>query len=133
VLGFGIEVWGALDFAVDPKGPRLQLDELTRSLICIKLQCREAFTCWQKSLMFSPMEQIHGHEVMQMMLHSGKPYTRSSLIADIIANFGVDARFHTCSAENLTPEGLIDFLQAKGKFVPCEEGFQTSEDLVCKH
>jgi probable metal-binding protein len=79
------------------------------------------------------MEQIHGHEVMHMMLQSGKAYTRSSLLTDIVANFGSDARFYTCSAQNLTPDGIIDFLQAKGKFVPCAAGFQTSPDLMCKH
>jgi len=70
---------------------------------------------------------------MQMMLQSGKAYTRASLLTDIVATFGPEARFFTCSAEQLSPEGLIDFLQAKGKFVPCEEGFQTSPDLMCKH
>jgi probable metal-binding protein len=79
------------------------------------------------------MEQIHGHEVIQMMLQSGKAYTRASLLTDIVAAFGADSRFFTCSAQNLTPEGIIDFLRDKGKFVPCEEGFQTSSDLMCKH
>ena len=79
------------------------------------------------------MEQIHGHEVIQMMLQSGKAYTRASLLTDIVATFGSDSRFFTCSAQNLSPEGIIDFLQAKRKFVPCEEGFQTSPDLMCKH
>jgi probable metal-binding protein len=79
------------------------------------------------------MEQMHGHVVMQMMLQSGKAYTRASLLADIVANFGPNARFYTCSAENLSPEGLVDFLQAKGKFVPHEDGFQTSPDLMCNH
>ena len=79
------------------------------------------------------MEQIHGHEVIQMMLQSGKAYTRASLLTDIVATFGPDSRFFTCSAENLTAEGIIDFLQAKGKFVPCGEGFQTSAELMCKH
>jgi probable metal-binding protein len=79
------------------------------------------------------MEQIHGHEVMQMMLQSGKLYTRASLLNDIVAQFGPDSRFYACSAENLTPEGIIDFLEAKGKFVPCEGSFQTSPDLMCKH
>ena len=80
-----------------------------------------------------PMQQIHGHEVIEMMLQSGKSYTRPTLLNDILSTFGPDARFFTCSAENLTPEGLIDFLQAKGKFVPSEEGFQTSADLMCNH
>lgn len=79
------------------------------------------------------MEQIHGHEVIHMMLQSGKTYTRASLLADIVATFGPEARFFACSAENLSPEGIIDFLQAKGKFVPSQEGFQTSADLMCKH
>jgi probable metal-binding protein len=79
------------------------------------------------------MEQIHGHEVLQMMLQSGKAYTRASLLADILATFGPDSRFFTCSAEHLSAEGLVDFLQAKGKFVPCEAGFQTASDLMCKH
>ena len=68
-----------------------------------------------------------------MMIQSGKLYTRSSLLTDIVAKFGPHSRFHTCSAENLTPEGIIDFLEAKGKFVPREDGFQTSPDLMCKH
>jgi probable metal-binding protein len=79
------------------------------------------------------MEQIHGHEVIQMMLQSGKAYTRASLLTDIVATFGPSSRFFTCSAENLTPEGIIDFLEAKGKFVSSERGFQTSPDLMCKH
>jgi probable metal-binding protein len=79
------------------------------------------------------MTQIHGHDVLQMMLDSGKSYTRSSLLADIRAQFGADPQFFTCSAENLSAEGLIDFLQSKGKFVPCQDGFQTSPDLMCKH
>jgi probable metal-binding protein len=79
------------------------------------------------------MEPIHGHEVLQMMVDTGKAYSRASLLTDIIAKFGAAARFYTCSAENLSAEGLIDFLQAKGKFVPCEQGFQTSPDLMCKH
>jgi probable metal-binding protein len=79
------------------------------------------------------MEQIHGHNVIQMMLSADKAYTRATLLADIHQAFGPEARFYTCSAENLSAEGLIDFLQAKGKFVPREDGFQTSPDLVCKH
>ena len=79
------------------------------------------------------MQQIHGHEVLEMMLESGKAYTRATLLNAIVSTFGPDSRFFTCSADNLTAEGLIDFLQAKGTFVPCEEGFQTSSDLMCRH
>ena len=79
------------------------------------------------------MQPIHGHEVIEMMLRSAKAYTRSSLLADILNHFGPDARFYTWSAQDLTSEGIIDFLQARGKFVPCDSGFQTSPRLMCKH
>ena len=79
------------------------------------------------------MEQIHGHEVIQMMLRSGQAYTRSSLLTQIVASFGPEARFYTCSAQNLSPDGIIDLLQAKGKFTPCDEGFQIDPDRMCQH
>jgi len=47
------------------------------------------------------MDRIHGHEVLEMMLASGKKYTKDVLVQDIIAKFGPDARFHTCSAEDM--------------------------------
>lgn len=79
------------------------------------------------------MEQIHGHEVLQMMMTSGKAYTREGLLADINARFGPQARFYTCSADNLTADGLISFLEGKGKFIAEPEGFKTSPNLMCKH
>ncbi|HWH72177.1 MAG TPA: YecH family metal-binding protein [Candidatus Sulfotelmatobacter sp.] len=79
------------------------------------------------------MNQIHGHEVMQMMLTSGKTYTKESLVADIIQKFGADTRFHTCSAEEMTAEQLVAFLESKGKFVPQAGGFQTAADRMCQH
>lgn len=79
------------------------------------------------------MEPIHGHAVIEMMLHSARSYTRATLLADILERFGPDARFYTCSAQDLTPEGIIDFLQAKGKFLACDDGFQTAPHLMCQH
>ena len=79
------------------------------------------------------MNQIHGHEVMEMMLASSKTYTRDTLAKDIIAKFGREARFFTCSAENMTAEQLVEFLDARGKLVQCEDGFQTSKDVMCQH
>jgi probable metal-binding protein len=76
-------------------------------------------------------ESIHGHEVMRMMVASGSTYTHDSLVAAIRARFGREARFHTCSAEDLTAEQLVDFLQGRGKFVTGQEGFTTQQDLIC--
>jgi probable metal-binding protein len=79
------------------------------------------------------MKKVHGHEVLDMMLSSGQAYSKQSLVSAINQKFGIDTRFHTCSAEDLTAQELVDFLEAKGKFIPQSGGFQTSADLMCKH
>ncbi|SWE54962.1 putative metal-binding protein [Klebsiella pneumoniae] len=68
------------------------------------------------------MSSIHGHEVLQMMLASGESWTVASLEAAIRRRFGEEARFHTCSAENLSAAQLVAFLEKKGKFIAREEG-----------
>ncbi len=78
-------------------------------------------------------EQIHGHEVMEMMIESGQTYTKESLKSEIISKFGEDARFFTCSAENMSAQEIIDFLETKGKFVSQEDGFKTDVDNICNH
>ena len=69
----------------------------------------------------SEKASVHGHEVMNMIIESGKNYTTESLIADIHATFGEDTRFHTCSAENMDAKALVSFLAARGKFIGTEE------------
>ncbi len=76
---------------------------------------------------------VHGHDVMHMMLELGGQFTRESLKAAIDTRFGSDARFHTCSAADMTAEQLIDFLQEKGKFVATDAGFNTREEHICQH
>ena len=70
---------------------------------------------------------------MQMMLEQGDAYTRDTLRAAIIDRFGEDTRFFTCSAENMTPDELIVFLEERGKFVDTGSGFNTAPDKICDH
>ncbi|ADO48145.1 YecH family metal-binding protein [[Enterobacter] lignolyticus] len=79
------------------------------------------------------MSSVHGHEVLQMMIASGESYTAESLEAAIKAQFGAAARFHTCSAENMSAGELVEFLQRKGKFVPADAGFTTVPEKICRH
>ena len=79
------------------------------------------------------MDSIHGHEVLNMMLASGERYSIESLEAAIHARFGEQARFHTCSAENMSAAELVAFLQKKGKFIAQESGFNTAENKICRH
>ncbi len=79
------------------------------------------------------MASIHGHEVMRMMLESKEAFTDASLVRAIRKRFGEDARFHTCSAQDLTAEELVEFLRSRGKFHNAGAGFQTSRDNICDH
>jgi probable metal-binding protein len=78
-------------------------------------------------------DQIHGHDVMEMMTSSNQRYTRNSLKAAIRAKFGADARFHTCSAENLDADALINFLAAHGKFMENIDDLAINPAKVCNH
>ena len=59
------------------------------------------------------MKQIHGHEVMKMMIESEKSYSKDELKKAIINKFGEDARFHTCSVNNMDADEIIVFLEKK--------------------
>lgn len=76
---------------------------------------------------------IHGHDVMDRMLASGQRFTRESLVAFILAEFGPEARFHTCSAAGMSAAELVHFLAARGKFVGDETGFTLNPHRVCQH
>ena len=78
-------------------------------------------------------ESIHGHDVMHMMLESETPFTRETLKTAMAERFGAEAKFHTCSAQEMNADALIDFLAAKGKFVDSAEGFNTQADKICHH
>lgn len=78
-------------------------------------------------------EQIHGHEVMEMMLSSNRSYSKNSLCEAITDRFGKEARYYTCSQDNMTAEDLVDFLESKGKFIETDTGFNTSPDKMCDH
>ena len=76
---------------------------------------------------------IHGHEVLHMM--EGNNYSnRESLVEAIINKFGPDERFYTCSAEGMTAEELVHFLEARGKFMPSNnDDFTVDTSKICNH
>ena len=79
------------------------------------------------------MNEIHAHEVMHLMLERGEAFSRESLARAIVERFGADARFFTCSADGMDVEGVIDFLESRGKFVPQGAGFNTLRTRICNH
>ncbi len=79
------------------------------------------------------MNKVHGHEVMHMMVNAQTSYSRDSLRAAIHNKFGEDTRFHTCSAEGMDADDLINFLEQKGKFHTEGSGFTTAPEKICNH
>jgi len=79
------------------------------------------------------MESIHGHDVIDMIQQAGRAFSRPELVAAIAGKYGADARFHTCSAEGLTADGLIDFLASRGKFFGNESGLSIDASKICQH
>ena len=77
--------------------------------------------------------QVHGHDVIAMMMEATQPFTRESLIGAILDRFGPDTRFYTCSAEGMNAAELVTFLEERGKFMPAGPGFQINPERVCQH
>lgn len=76
---------------------------------------------------------VHGHEVLHMM--AGNSYaSQRELIQAIIDKFGEEERFYTCSAEGMTAEELVNFLEMRGKFKPTvSDSFTVDETKICNH
>lgn len=79
------------------------------------------------------LTEVHGHDVLAMIRESQQAYTRESLIAAIIARFGAETRFHTCSASGMDAAELVQFLAARGKFMLVAGGFTVNPERVCRH
>jgi len=80
------------------------------------------------------LQLIHAHEVMHMMLDSGKSYTRDSFKADLAEKFGPDARFHSCSVNNMTADDLLEFLAGRGKLAgDINTEFKMDPANMCSH
>ncbi len=79
------------------------------------------------------MNFIHGHEVMEMMIKTGKQYTLETLEQEIFTHFGSETRFYTCSSNNLTARDLIHFLAGKGKITLSDNRFTTDASKICNH
>ncbi|MDQ8199882.1 YecH family protein [Pelagicoccus enzymogenes] len=76
---------------------------------------------------------IHAHEILEMMIRTGKTYTNESLSAEIVDEFGEDATFHTCSGHGLDAYDIVQHLWMKGKFYGNPEAFVFRPGDRCSH
>lgn len=77
--------------------------------------------------------EIHGHEVLELIVSSGRTFSRASLIEAIDQRFGKDARFFICSGGGMTATELVDTLTAKGKFAGSADAFVFNPATRCNH
>lgn len=81
----------------------------------------------------SKLGQIHGHEVMQMIMGSDKKFTKESLKREIVDTFGEGSRFFSCSDADMTADQIIDFFERMGKLRFTEDGLTMDTSGGCGH
>lgn len=75
----------------------------------------------------------HAHEILEMMIRTGRTYSNETLSAEIVEVFGKDSAFHTCSGHGLDPYGIVQHLWDKGKFTGNPEAFVFLRSSRCDH
>ena len=60
-------------------------------------------------------DQTHGHEIMELVAKYPEGIPVATLTDIVRHDFGADARFFTCSAENMTLTELLAFLAERDK------------------
>lgn len=80
------------------------------------------------------MESIHGHHVLKLMKSLNGNVTVESLLAAMSTTFGLDAKYHTCSAQGMDGLQLLESFLAKGKFEVVDgELIHRGCQCGCKH
>ena len=79
-------------------------------------------------------QSTHGHEIMRLIAsRESRGYSRAQLAADVVTQFGTDARFHACAGDHMTLNELLVFLADRGKVVETTEGLRTDLGQMCSH
>lgn len=77
-------------------------------------------------------ESIHGRNVLNLVKEYSEAVKREALNKHLEETFGRDARFHTCSAQDMTASQLLDMFLEKGKLEETSEGIRHL-GCQCKH
>jgi probable metal-binding protein len=70
---------------------------------------------------------------MEMILTAEPPYSRADLKEAVRRRFGESARFHTCSAQDMTLDELLQFLGSRSKLFEVAGEVRTSRGRLCNH
>lgn len=81
----------------------------------------------------SCQQQVHGHEVMQMIHDAKTPITRDELKSQIEAIYGENPKFFACAIADADMDGILTFLKARGKVFEVDGKLTTDIRQMCKH
>ncbi len=76
-------------------------------------------------------QQVHAHKILNQLRDS--PMTEQQLREYAVAEFGSQARFHTCKLSGMTLDELLAFFQQKKKVIIEQGIWQLNESRVCQH
>ena|ERR1039457_942033 len=78
-------------------------------------------------------QSIHGHTLLNHVLDLGGNESLTTLRKWAETSHGLDARYHTCSAQGLTYDGLLQFLLERNKIEVSGDRISVIADHVCSH
>ncbi|HEY3321984.1 MAG TPA: YecH family metal-binding protein [Planctomycetota bacterium] len=78
----------------------------------------------------STAANIHGHNILRLVHKSGA-LSRTALRGEVERQFGKEARFCTCSTENMTIDELVGFLLERGKLIETGGKLQADISQMC--
>jgi len=81
----------------------------------------------------STPQQVHGHEVIEMISESAQPISREQLLQKIQAIYGENPKFFACAIADADFEGILTFLKARGKVVEIDGKLTTDISKMCSH
>jgi probable metal-binding protein len=76
---------------------------------------------------------VHGHIILQAIIDAGGQLPLEELRTIASSRHGGDATYHTCSAQGMSFDGLIEFLTSRKK-TQIEEGrISVFVENMCEH
>lgn len=79
------------------------------------------------------MKELHGHELIHLILEANKPLTLDEIKKLSEETFGKDVSYYACSASDMDIDEMITFLLTRRKLVNRGNGFVIDTGEVCDH
>ena len=80
-----------------------------------------------------PPTSIHGHALLNYLIDQGGPVKVEALRKWAEKAHGAQTLYHTCSAANLTFDGILGFLQERSKVILQDGTVSALVSHVCSH